>query len=614
MIKNISIKNFKSFKDTGEISLGKSTVLIGSNNTGKTTLLQAIALWHLATKKILDKSRQKKTKNAASKDHKRDGVTITRKEIFALPTKDVRNIWHELTVTPRIEIHVTLFFEEEKFDLAIDLRHHNEELIYANSINDKNNTLLKQTEIFDRLNIAFLPTMSGLLANEFRIFDQEVIDAKIGEGLTGSVLRNLCCRISNPEFFATADAKNNLDLIQNKKRNWDLLVKNMKDLFAIELYEPEMAGNGDIEIFYSKISEKKNPTKLEIANSGRGMQQVLLLLSYLMVKPNSILLLDEPDAHLEVLKQKEVYKLLKELSSQNNSQIIAASHSEVVLTQAIEMNDEVIAFYPNSTQRNIDSNTKKHLLKSLKEIKIEDYYYAEKTRFILYLEGSTDFDILKAFATKLNHEAEKYLNDDKVFRYEFADKNDKKSGAIKHFQAIKETISDGKIYGIILLDGDNKSANDNDLEFENLKQARWKKYEIENYFFSVATLIEFAKREQSKRAQYILMDGALSLFTVETDYSKEMNEIVKRSFAPEDLENEKSDYWSTEVKASTKIEKVLKDFYQKVGLPQGFSSKNNFHELVDCMPKEKIDPEIKEKLDLIFKQIKNIKNIARYDS
>jgi hypothetical protein len=597
MIKNISIKNFKSFEDTGKISLGKSTVLIGSNNTGKTTLLQAIALWHLATKKILDKKRQKKTKSAYSKDE-RSGIPITRKEIFALPTKDLCNIWHELTVKPLIEIHVTLLFEEE-FDLAIQLKHHGEELIYTKAVVGKNNKLLNKPEIFDRLNIAFLPTMSGLLPSESRFLDQEAIDARIGEGLTGSVLRNICYRISNPEVFATLDAKNNSDLTQNKKRNWDLLVKNMKDLFAVELYEPEMAGNGDIEIFYSKDFKEKNPTKLEIANSGRGMQQVLLLLSYLMVKPNSILLLDEPDAHLEVLKQREVYKLLKELSSQNNSQIIAASHSEVVLEEAIN-HDEVIAFYPNSIQKNIDSNTKKHLLNSLNLIKIEDYYYAKKTGFILYIEGSTDFDILKAFATKLNHNLKEYLNDDKVFRYEFAEKLGKLLGTRKHFQAIKESISDGKIYGIILLDDDNKTESDNYSRVENLEQVRWKRYEIENYFFSPETLKEFAKREQNKRAQNL--NEAPSLFSGELNYSEVMDEIIKNSFAPKDLKDEKSEYWS-KTKASIKIEEILIDFYQKIGFPKGFSSKNNFHELVDCMPKNKIDPEIKEKLDLILKQI-----------
>lgn len=599
MIKNISVKNFKSFKDTGEISLGKSTVLIGSNNTGKTTLLQSIALWHLAAKKILDKGRQKKNKTADSEE-KRDGITITRKEISALPTKDFRNVWNDLKVTPKIEIYATLTFEGEEFDLAIEFRHHNEELIYSRVIKEDRhqNRLLKKPQIFDHLNIAFLPTMSGLLASESRFFDQEAVDIRIGEGLTGSVLRNICYRIFKPEIFSASDNQNYSDLIHSKEKNWNILVKNMRDLFGIEIHEPEMV-SGDIEIYYSKTG-KKNGSKLEIMNSGRGMQQVLLLLSYLMVKPNSILLLDEPDAHLEVLKQKEVYKLLKDLSSQNNSQIIAASHSEVVLTQAIEGGDEVIAFYPNSTQRNIGSNTKKHLLESLKKIKIEDYYYAEKTRFILYLEGSTDFNILKAFAAKLNHKVKKYLNDDKVFRYEFANEKNKQSGARKHFQAIKETISDGKIYGIILLDSDNRTANDNDSEVENLEQVRWKKYEIENYFFSKETLIEFAKREQNKRAQNL--DETPSLFSGELNYSEVMDEIIKNSFAPKDLKDEQSEYWST-VKASTAIEKILKDFYQKVGLPQGFSSKNNFHELVDCMPEEKIDHEIKEKLDLILKQI-----------
>ena len=170
----------------------------------------------------------------------------------------------------------------------------------------------------------------------------------------------------------------------------------------------------------------------------------------------------------------------------------------------------------------------------------------------------------------------------------------------KHFQAIKETISDGKIYGIILLDSDNKTANDNDSEVENLKQERWRKYEIENYFFSAETLKEFAKREQNKRSQNL--DDAPTLFFSEVNYSDAMDEIVKNSFAPKDLKDKKSEYWST-AKASKKIEEILVDFCQKTGLPKGFSSKNNFHELVDCMPENKIDPEIKEKLDLILKQI-----------
>ena len=42
MLTKLTIKNFKRF-DQAEIELGKSVVLIGPNNSGKTTALQALA-------------------------------------------------------------------------------------------------------------------------------------------------------------------------------------------------------------------------------------------------------------------------------------------------------------------------------------------------------------------------------------------------------------------------------------------------------------------------------------------------------------------------------------------------------------------------------------------
>ena len=44
MLTKLTIKNFQRF-DEAEVDLGKSVVLIGPNNSGKTTVLQALALW-----------------------------------------------------------------------------------------------------------------------------------------------------------------------------------------------------------------------------------------------------------------------------------------------------------------------------------------------------------------------------------------------------------------------------------------------------------------------------------------------------------------------------------------------------------------------------------------
>lgn len=83
--------------------------------------------------------------------------------------------------------------------------------------------------------------------------------------------------------------------------------------------------------------------ELDISSSGPGCQQVLLLLSHLLANPGAVLLLDEPDAHLEILRQRDVYHLLTTIAAETDSQVIAASHPEVVLQEAAER-DVVVAF------------------------------------------------------------------------------------------------------------------------------------------------------------------------------------------------------------------------------------------------------------------------------
>ena len=49
MLTCMQVKNFKNLEEI-EIELGKSVVLIGPNNSGKTNALQALTLWDLGLK------------------------------------------------------------------------------------------------------------------------------------------------------------------------------------------------------------------------------------------------------------------------------------------------------------------------------------------------------------------------------------------------------------------------------------------------------------------------------------------------------------------------------------------------------------------------------------
>jgi AAA15 family ATPase/GTPase len=54
MLTNLHIKNFKRFSDVS-IELGSRVVLIGPNNSGKTTALQALALWEIGLRRWIEK-------------------------------------------------------------------------------------------------------------------------------------------------------------------------------------------------------------------------------------------------------------------------------------------------------------------------------------------------------------------------------------------------------------------------------------------------------------------------------------------------------------------------------------------------------------------------------
>ena len=129
--------------------------------------------------------------------------------------------------------------------------------------------------------------------------------------------------------------------------------------------------------------------------------------------PGAVLLLDEPDAHLEMLRQRQIYQLLTTVGHESRSQVIAASHSEVLLNEAADR-DLVVAFV--GRPHPIDDR-RSQVLKALREIGFEQYYQAEQTGWVLCLEGSTDLSILQAFAHSLGHDSASAVLERPFVRY-----------------------------------------------------------------------------------------------------------------------------------------------------------------------------------------------------
>ncbi len=566
MITKLTIKNFKLFSHA-EIELGNPVVFIGPNNSGKTSALQVLALWDIGLKRWLEKRKGVKT------PEKRPGVPINRKDLISVPVPYAKLLWHDLHVrdvkkengkqtTKNINIDVIVegITNGKVWKCGLEFDYDNEESFLCRPLRtDSDQSRMKIPEEAENISVAFLPPMSGLASNESRL-DRGAINVRIGEGRTAEVLRNLCHIIC-----------------ENNKENWKELVDRVKSLFGVTLEEPQyIPERGEIV-----MSFRDGASKFDLSSAGRGLQQTLLLLAYMYANPNSILLLDEPDAHLEILRQRQIYTLLTEVARENNSQIIAASHSEVLLNEAAEK-DVVIAFIGKPHRIN-DRGTQ--LLKSLKDIGFEDYYLAEQRQWILYLEGPTDLAILQTFAEVLGHVEAKKIFECPFVRYV----GNQISEAKKHFYGIKEAVF--HLRAVAIFDNLQQNVNkENDFEI-----LQWTKREIENYLCDRKILIAYAKEVEHQATAGPLFSPAETEKRVNA-----MNESIEEvEKAMETLK--KGSPWGSDTKVSEDfLPHVFEKYFKKLKL-SNVMLKKNFHILARYIAKEEIDGEIKEKLDAIVK-------------
>jgi hypothetical protein len=355
------------------------------------------------------------------------------------------------------------------------------------------------------------------------------------------------------------------------------LIDHIETLFGSELdiprYIPE---RGELEMTY-----RERNIRLDLSSSGRGLQQTLLLLAYMFSNPGAVLLLDEPDAHLEILRQRQIYQLLTDIARENNNQIIAASHSEVLLNEAADR-DVVVAFVGRPHRINDRGS---QVLKSLREIGFEQYYQAEQTNWVLYLEGSTDLAILRAFAKQLNHREASRVLERPFVHYVGNQPNEVR----KHFHGLREAVPSLK--GIAIFD-----RLDNDLPADlGAEGVMWQKREIENYFCSPDSLEAYALQNLTQESA-----GPLFCDAEKSHRLKAMKDSIQ------DIETAlgtlgKGSPWDVNTKVSDDfLTPLFENYFRKLSLPN-LMEKKNFYELARFMPGGQLDPEIKEKLDGIVR-------------
>ena len=233
MISRVRVVRFKRFADHDFDLSGGTILLAGPNNSGKTTLLHAIAAWHLALKRWL-------AERGASGGKRRISVVLD--EFTALPLREMNLLWlnrhtaarlpHQKQPKPApIYVEVTVRKGQRvEESLTIEFMYANEKLVYIRPVQspDSPDPIDELPDWAKSLEVVHVPAFSGIGTQEPRhaIGIQKKL---VGEGRPGEIVRNLLL-----DIWETS-------IKQEQKSPWKDLKADIERLFQCDLLPPEFS-------------------------------------------------------------------------------------------------------------------------------------------------------------------------------------------------------------------------------------------------------------------------------------------------------------------------------------------------------------------------------------
>jgi predicted ATPase len=282
MIDRVTITGFKKI-DRLELSLASpTTVLLGGNNSGKSSVLEAI---HLAT------SAAQVIRLSGNAEWLDDKIrTVVPQENLSSARVDVRNATNGEFQAESRRCSVTLSPRPDSVEIAMT-----------------GQLLGEQVMAVDTPFCIYVPGLAGIPLREAALAEGAVFRA-IARGDSNLVLRNV------------------LYLLKKDAAGWQAFIEDLGEIFPNSEFDFRFRPATDdmIRVEYRHGSGPMLP----LENAGTGVLQCIQLLAYSRLFKPGVLLLDEPDAHLHPTNQRRLCRLVVRLASeQPNVRVIIATHS-----------------------------------------------------------------------------------------------------------------------------------------------------------------------------------------------------------------------------------------------------------------------------------------------
>lgn len=493
---SVHFKNFKAFKDYW-VSLNEFNVLVGPNNSGKSTILGAFRI----LSEGMRKAKSKKPTIVAGPEHETFGYHISLDEV-PIATENI----------------FTDYDDTNPAQVNFRLSNGNELLLFFPSIGScylicktKSAEIRTTTQFKKEFNatIGFVPVLGPVEHNEL-LYQREAARLALLTHKASRNFRNIWYHY--PENF-------------EKFRN---LLKSTWPGMDIE--PPEIDLSGKKPRLHMFCPEGRIPR--EIFWAGFGFQVWCQMLTFIVsLSESSLFIIDEPDIYLHSDLQRQLVSVLKNLGPD----ILIATHSIEIISESDPDDLLVINKSYRSAKRIKDPTQLQKVFQILGSNLNPILTQLAKNKRALFVEGK-DFQILSKFARKLNKNQVANRSDFTVIPVEGF--NPEK---VKDFsKGIALTLGTQIITGIVF-DRDYRSDIEVNLLRANLKKTNklahiHQRKEIENYLLESHAIEKAINKKLSDRKKRIgdaikfeeQVDNLLEKITSPLRHKTEAQYISKR--------------------------------------------------------------------------------------
>ncbi len=356
-ISSVRFRNFKAFSNFS-ISLERMNILVGPNNSGKSTVIGAFRVLSMGLRRAALRNPERLLDHESAL-----GYRIPR---ASLP------ITLENAQTDYEDVVATVTFRLTNGNsLKLSFYGGDDCIMYPIPKNGGRVTKARFKRLFP-LSLLVVPVL-GPLENREKIVKKDTVNANLATHRASRNFRNYWRYY--PENFQTFRKK----VIDT----WP----------GMDISPPEVLPDGTLSMFCIEDRITR-----ELYWTGYGFQVWCQMLSHIFRgQGSSMIIIDEPDIYLHANPQRQLLSIFRE----SGSDVLMATHSSEIIAEA-DANDILVIDKTKRSAKRVRSDAGiESALGSLGSIHVPTITTVAQTRRVLYIEGE-DFKVLRRFARCLN--------------------------------------------------------------------------------------------------------------------------------------------------------------------------------------------------------------------